>query len=358
MTSTLKFSPPTWNSDKASPTWRDFCHQFESFVDYQKHGSVLLDLACKVLGKSRNFVASKHTQVDDAISYVLPDAHEADNNEGGDAAAAPAPERVVNSVADLTPEEVALDRSMHNILDNCVLGSKRTALTTIQTRSWIQAWVSLHREMGATTIKRKTVIIGDLIKMEFEPSPAKFKQATLDLVQRFYETNITMEELMMYCITQSFPEEYLSLKVMMSQRIEESKGTPSEVFDFITFTSNTMEMASSELESKKIRKIKTTPGRKACTRCGRDNHALARCRARYHVDGTLIDAPLPEKSFVAACQCSLRAQHAQAAHFSPIAPNFWAREPRSHRGYPESSHGHQHFPIRSSGLLLSGLRAC
>jgi len=208
MASTLKFSPPTWNSDKASPTWRDFCHQFESFVDYQAHGSVLPDLACKVLGKSRNFVASKHTQVDDAISYVLPEANEADNNDGEDAEAAQAPERVVNSVADLTPEEVALDRSMHNILDNCVLGSKRTALTTIQTRSWIQAWVSLHREMGATTIKRKTVIIGDLIKMEFEPSPAKFKQATLDLVQRFYETNITMEELMMYCITQSFPEEY------------------------------------------------------------------------------------------------------------------------------------------------------
>lgn len=65
--------------------------------------------------------------------------------------------------------------------------------------------------MGATNIKRKTELMHDLIKMEYKHPPLKSKQSSMELIRKVYETKITMEELMMFCVIQSFLEEYLAL---------------------------------------------------------------------------------------------------------------------------------------------------
>ena len=122
MASAIKFSPPTWDSDKDKDRWRDFCHQFESFVDYQPNGGeVLLSLACKILGKTRRFVANAAVE-DDALSFAVPPPQEADNeDENAPPAAGPPEARQVLTVRDLTHEERLLDRKLHNIMDNCIV---------------------------------------------------------------------------------------------------------------------------------------------------------------------------------------------------------------------------------------------
>ena len=268
MASSIKFSPPTWDSDKDKDRWRDFCHQFESFVDYQQNcGEVLLTLACKILGKTRRFVANAAVE-DDALSFVAPAPQEADNESGAEEADPPET-RQVHTVRDLTPEERLLDRKLHNILDNCIVGSKRDCIETRE-RSWIQAWVALNKDMGATNIKRKTELMHDLIKMEYKHPPLKSKQYSMELIRKVYETKITMEELMMFCVIQSFPEEYLALKIMLSQKLEEAHGRPEDVYDFVTFAYSTIEMSTISHDAKKA--LKADIG-EVCARCGRNNHA-------------------------------------------------------------------------------------
>ena len=93
-----------------------------------------------------------------------------------------------------------------------------------------------------------------------------------------------MEELMMYCITKSFPEDFLALKIMLNKRIEESTGNPHEVYDFVTFAFNTLEMSdTSSLHDSKALKAKI---KQFCTRCGRNNHTIEKCRAKTHRNGT------------------------------------------------------------------------
>ena len=91
--------------------------------------------------------------------------------------------------------------------------------------------------------------MNDLINLEFGKSKDA-KHATMQLIRKIYETKINMEEFMMYCITQSFPEEFLALKIMLNKKIEESDGTPNEVYDFITFAYNTLEMTENSTQSK------------------------------------------------------------------------------------------------------------
>ena len=269
----IKFSPPTWDSNKDSPPWIDFCHKFESFVDYQPGGTTLLSLANKILGKTKKFV-SNECVTEDALSFAPP--QEAAEDAEDDA-------RNVDSVRDFTKEECALDRNLHNILDNCISGTKRDSILSVSHRSWVQAWVALNREMGATTIKRKTVLMGDLVNLEFT-TPKDAKHEIMELIRKIYETNITMEELMMYCITKSFPEDFLALKIMLNKRIEESKGNPHEVYDFVTFAFNTLEMSdTSSLHDSKALKAKV---KQFCTRCGRNNHTIEKCRAKTHRNGT------------------------------------------------------------------------
>ena len=105
MSSTIKFSPPIWDSDKDKPSWRDFSHKFESFVDYQPGGIVLLNLALHILGKTNKFVSTEST-LDDDLSF--------------DASQGKVEEREVKSVKELNPEECKLDRSLYNIQWNGV----------------------------------------------------------------------------------------------------------------------------------------------------------------------------------------------------------------------------------------------
>ena len=267
MSSSVKFSPPTWDSDKDSPSWRDFSHKFESFVDYQPGGIILLNLALHILGKTNKFVATE-SALDDDLSF--------------DASQGKTEDREVTSVKELNPAECKLDRSLYNILDSCVSGTKRDAILSVHQRSWIQAWVALNREMGATTIKRKTVLMNDLIGLEFTTSKDA-KHATMQLIRKIYETKINMEEFMMYCITQSFPEEFLALKIMLNKKIEESKGTPNEVYDFVTFAYNTLEMTENSPQSTRALKVRT---QKHCDRCGWTNHEAKDCYATKHRNGT------------------------------------------------------------------------
>ena len=85
---------------------------------------MLLNLALHILGKTNKFVSTEST-LDDDLSF--------------DASQGKVEEREVKSVKELSPEECKLDRSLYNILDSCVSGTKRDAILSVHQRSWIQA---------------------------------------------------------------------------------------------------------------------------------------------------------------------------------------------------------------------------
>ena len=47
-----KISAPTWDSDNNKPPYLDFVHQMESFVTYQTHGTAIITLCNKIIGKT------------------------------------------------------------------------------------------------------------------------------------------------------------------------------------------------------------------------------------------------------------------------------------------------------------------
>ena len=75
----------------------------------------MLSLANKILGKTKKFV-SNECVTEDALSFAPPQEAAEDAEEDA---------RNVNSVRDFTKEECALDRNLHNILDDCISGTKR-----------------------------------------------------------------------------------------------------------------------------------------------------------------------------------------------------------------------------------------
>ena len=287
---------PAWDSSASG--WTEFRDKFESFVDMHDHGTDILDFVLRTLkrGDQRRFVATDDIEL--SFAYGAPpndaasvDAHDSDHDEEHENHDKPA----ITTVHDFTPEHKALDRRLYSYLDQSISGNKRTVLKATSVRSWVQAWGLLHKEMGASTMKRKTDLLHQLISIPYSGPPEKYKQQLIHLVENIYQANISVEDLIMYSISSSLPEEFLPIKVLQSQKIEESKSTPTAVFNFIDFTCTTIEMSSATTNRESARALKAgiEENKQACTRCGRTNHDVSKCHAQYHIDGTPLE-PTPK----------------------------------------------------------------
>ena len=71
-------------------------------------------------------------------------------------------ERSIDQFSDLTHEEMILDRDLYAILVQSISGKYRVTITRVQIPSFVQAWVLLLTELGATNIRRKTNLLGQL----------------------------------------------------------------------------------------------------------------------------------------------------------------------------------------------------
>ena len=160
----VKFSPCTYDSESNNPPWRDFTSQFESFVMYQKGGAALIALIDHILHRERTLIAS--SKLDHGILLTEEQIHafnqaatavQVDNCEATAASARSA----IESYSDLEDDEKALDSSLYNILDSCISGPLRTALSGVQIRSFIQAWVLIQKEQGASNSQKNPNLSDD-----------------------------------------------------------------------------------------------------------------------------------------------------------------------------------------------------
>ena len=309
----IKLSAPTYNSTTNVPPFSDFSTQFESFVDYQEGGNVLIKLIDHALGRTRHMIDTAALGAEVSFSELerealgFEDSLSEPPDEGGDEAGSERDQaseaesgRTITSYRDLEPAELELDRNLHNILDNSISGTKRSVIMGIKTRSWVQAWILLHKDMGATNPKRKFELMNSLFNMHYQGDSAVFQRNTVQLIQTIYDAHIKLEDVMMFSISNSLPEDLLALKLMLSQKMEASDGTPSSVYEFVKFTANTIEMTGPErphgkkaLAATKVRRTKDGKTNATCTRCGRNGHEHTDCFATTHADGTRLEDEPP-----------------------------------------------------------------
>ena len=187
-------SPPTYNSDKDSPPFSLFYDNMLSFVAYNKGGNAIVALVNKVLGREdHSFSAHSAAALDDAISLSSDELANisttslglVEQEQDGDGEPILVP-RVVESYQDLTLEEQTLDQDLHTVLLHSISGKHRVCITKTQMRSFIQAFVLLTRELGASNIKRKTDLISQLHKLSFHSDTAKFKTEASVAINALY----------------------------------------------------------------------------------------------------------------------------------------------------------------------------
>ena len=149
----IRLTAPTWDSNKNVPSFSDFSTQFESFVDYQTEGGQLIALINHVLGRKPVLVSLKvDVTLDAAISFSPADqallatgASLAPDEVADEEVEDTTPD--ITSYRDLSKEAIALDHSLHNILDNSVTGAKRSA--TCRQKAKIQA---VHSKRNTPTL--------------------------------------------------------------------------------------------------------------------------------------------------------------------------------------------------------------
>lgn len=229
----VRFTPSTYDSENNNPPWRDFTSQFESFVMYQDGGAAIIALIDHILHRERALIAS--SKLDHGI-LLSEDEINAFNRaataaqvDNGEVAVARA---TIESYSNLSEDEKLLDSSLYNILDSCISGPLRTALSGVQIRSFVQAWVLIQKEQGATNSQRKTELVGRLMNIVYNPSEqnsAQFKASNLNIVREIYDARVTLEDIIMTSIMNSLPRGgYQSARITfvpgLSARRVQSRG--------------------------------------------------------------------------------------------------------------------------------------
>ena len=184
-----------------------------------------------------------------------------------------------------------------------ISGPLRIALSGVQIRSFVQAWVLIQKEQGATNSQRKTELVGRLMNIVYNPSEqnsAQFKASNLNIVREIYDARVTLEDIIMTSIMNSLPRGgYQSARITMAEKIDDDAKADKDVYDFIQFSSNILELvddpktANPRLSTQTKASAFKTSAQNECHRCGRTNHKIKNCFASRHADGHALPDQAP-----------------------------------------------------------------
>ena len=238
-----RITPPRYDSDRDIPPFSEYNDQFVSFTLYQRGGAALIKLIYKVLGKESRFFnhADGHARaapdnLDDAI--VLNEAQllqlevEAiglaepmegvdPGSEGDSEGEAAVAVRNITTYSDLFEIEKQLDRDLYSILAQSISGKHRFTIGRCQFPSFVQAWVLLHKELGASNIKRKTDLLASMQLLTYKGDVGKFKREAGVLVNAIYDNHVTLEDILIYSIMSALPREVAALKIISAEKVNE-----------------------------------------------------------------------------------------------------------------------------------------
>lgn len=279
----VRLTPPTYDSTNDNPPWAEFSLRYLHFVSYSG-GSNLIRLVDSVLGTAALFQSQNSTSFATDTSICLSAAQVAE--APGMMAAAEVP-----TWDSLTNDEKQLDADLYNILCMSVTGKHKTILSKTQIYSFVQAWVLLSRELGASNIKRKTDLLTNLQKLRFNNDVAKFKAEATAMVKSIYDGHVTLEDVIMFAIMASLPTELMALKIVQADQLDAENKTAEDIYKFIDTTAATLEIAGINKE-KRMPALKANR-RKSCTQCNRNGHIYEECFATKDIEGNTLEDEAP-----------------------------------------------------------------
>ena len=307
----VKLSAPKYDSDKDLPPFTEWESQFFNFVYYQNGGPALIELICHLLGKSNtsflastaipSFLPSGAVFTDEDIarhhsSFVgsmhkrpPPPSYEA--AQDSDEEIEPPPTTRIEHVSQLLEAEFDLDVNLYNVLCQVVSGRYRMVIGQVQKASFIQAWLLISHEHGASNVKRRTDLLNTIMGLRYKGNVEQFKQEGHALINRIYDSHVSVEDVCMFAILSAIPDELAALKVLSTEKMESTQKTSADVHAFLDTVGTTLEVSGfSGQRAEAFLGLNSSASTIECIRCGRSGHARQDCYATKHKNGE----PLPE----------------------------------------------------------------
>ena len=290
-----KLAAPKYNSDSDTPPFAEFYEQFMSFVLYQDHGAAIHTLISNALGRQHTFAAAEVNIL--PAEVILREEEVAAFNALTHIVGENQIVRDIRSYDQLFADEINLDRDLYAVLTNSITGRHRITIQRVQVRSFVQAWILLVHELGASNIKRKTDLLITLQKLKFRGDIAKYRSETSELITNIYNSHVTVEDIIIHSIMASLPKDLAALRIVQSDTIENPNKTIQDVHAFLETTTTTLEITGhGDILAKEGMAFNASGTQvDSCTRCGRDNHTQEECYASHHKNGTKLHTPKARK---------------------------------------------------------------
>ena len=315
--SSARHSAPVHDSNTNKPPFKEYVRQFEAFVmrlevEISEHGDVLragAELICLIdsilkrkkksvvntsLPKGINFLAT-HVSASDAASPAKSRTAPS-SGDSGDTLTDPnvpeVPDLLEPSYETLTDEAKELDRELFFVLEQgSIIGPAREVLNSCPANSFVQAWFLLHEDQGNSTIRKRFEVFKGLFGMKCNvANPAKFKADALTNIREFKDADFSIDEIIKFGLLESIPDEYLSLKIVVADRMDQNPTEP--IYSFLQSLVNTLDLAKSQ-PGHAMPAMVADFSRADCTRCGRNGHKRDKCCARKDAHGKPIPGEPP-----------------------------------------------------------------
>ena len=268
-------SCPHWDSSKRTE-WPTFSTNFESFITLND-AEELVSIAQDLINPSSKYHAI-------SSSFTIDDEGEATQDEDAESSATTPEERYKNLSSDLKK----LDSKLYHILVLKVKGPAHDTILHCQ-KSFVQAWVLLHAEYGATNTLRKTALITKLFGLVYDGNLDSFKASALDLISSILKADITIQDILTQCLLNALAsDKFQGFKLMVAKDLDDDEGHTNP-YDILNQICNVIEQTESTAKSTTSRYVQ-----KPCNRCG-GNHPTEDCYATKHVNGTLLDPSTKKK---------------------------------------------------------------
>ena len=181
----------------------------------------------------------------------------------------------------LSPTPRELDLQLYHMMKLKIKGpAHQSALHC--TKSYVHAMTLLHSEYGATNILRKAALISKLLNLMYGGNQVKFKDSAPTLIARVLKANITIQDILIQCLLNSFNGgEFQGFKLMIVKQLDDE--TDSNPYGVLTEICNFIEQPEGDKANSATSRYihtnnsSTQGGSKSCHRCGRSNHFHDSC---------------------------------------------------------------------------------
>ena len=200
------------------------------------------------------------------------------------------------------PEVHAADRRLFYTLKNCVKGKAKATLDQVHAPSYVLGMIQLWLVHSVTSSERKLKALAGIQKLEWRGSSSKFQQEATRRINEFYDSGITLEDIILLNVRDAFDGKVQHIKYEIAKDIDAGLGSePGIIPDLVQKYVTTLASAGVDARPTNYTEHngdgngngtgngndngKHRRNKKKCKRCGRGGHLKTDCYAKTHVDG-------------------------------------------------------------------------